>query len=112
MEGVQIQKSLSQTLDVCNYKLSPNIYTCLHVLIIMPESIAAVERSHSSLKIVKSRLQPRMGEGRLNALMLLCVHKDMKLDYSRIIDLYAKKISTANEIPKPTSRKIGEYFNP
>ena len=28
-EGVQIPSSLSQTLDVCNYKLFPNIYTCL-----------------------------------------------------------------------------------
>ena len=91
MEGVQIPKSSSQTLDVCKYKLFPNIYTCLHVLLIMPVSTAAVERSHSHLKIVKSKLQSTMGEGRLNALMLLCVHKDIKLDYDKIIDLYAKK---------------------
>ena len=71
----------------------------------MPESIAAVERSHSSLKIVKSRLQPRMGEGRLNALMLLCVHKDMKLDYSRIIDLYAKKYPQQMRFLNPLQEK-------
>ena len=51
-EGILIPNSLSQTLDVCNYKLFPNVYICLHVLSVMPVSTAAVERSHSSLKIV------------------------------------------------------------
>ena len=32
VEGIQLPNSLSQTLDVCNYKLFPNVYTCLHVL--------------------------------------------------------------------------------
>ena len=104
-EGVQIPKSLSQTLDVCNYKLFPNIYTCLHILPIMPVSTAAVERSHSCLKIVKSKLQSRMGEGRLNDLMLLCVHKDIKLDYNRIIDLYAKKYPRQMRFSNPLQEK-------
>ena len=104
-EGVQIPKSLSQTLDVCNYKLFPNIYTCLHVLLIMPVSTALVERSHSCLKIVKSKLQSRMGEGRLNALMLLCMHKDIKLDFNRIIDLYAKKYPRRMRFSNPLQEK-------
>ena len=104
-EGVQIPSSLSQTLDVCNYKLFPNIYTCLHVLLIMPVSTAAVERTHSSLKIVKSKLQSRMGEGRLNALMLLYVHKDIKLDYNRIINRYAKKYPLQMRFSNPLQDK-------
>ena len=51
---------------------------------IIPVSTATVEQSHSGLKIVKSRLQSTRGEGRLNALMLLHVHKDIILDYGRI----------------------------
>ena len=43
VEGIQLPNSLSQT--------------CLHVLLVMPVSTAAVERSHSSLKIVKLKLQ-------------------------------------------------------
>ena len=102
VEGIELPNSLSQTLDVCNYKLFPNVYTCLHVLLVMPVSTAAVERSHSSLKIVKSKLQSRMGEGRLNALMLLYIHKDIILDYNRIIDRY--EVSTPHEILKSTAR--------
>ena len=104
-EGVQIPSSLSQTLDVCIYKPFPNIYTCLHVLLIMPVSTAAVERSHSSQKIVKSKLQSRMGEGRLNALMLLYVHKDIKLDYNKIIDRYAKKYPHQMKFSNPLQDK-------
>ena len=74
----------------------------------MPVSTAAVERRHSSLKIVKSKLQSRMGEGRLNALILLYVHKDIKLDYNRIIDRYAKKYPHPNEILKPIARQVKE----
>ena len=39
VEGIQLPNSLSQTLDVCNYKLFPNVYTCLHVLLVMPVSV-------------------------------------------------------------------------
>ena len=104
-EGILIPNSLSQTLDVCNYKLFPNVYTCLHVLSVMPVSTAAVERSHSSLKIVKSKLQSRMGEGRLNALMLLYVHKDIELDYNKIIDRYAKKYPRRMRFSNPLQDK-------
>ena len=31
-----------------------------------------------------------MGEDRLNALLLLYVHRDIKLDYDKIIDDYAR----------------------
>ena len=104
-EGILIPNSLSQTLDVCNYKLFSNVYTCLHVLSVMPVSTAAVERSHSSLKIVKSKLQSRMGEGRLNALMLLYVHKDIELDYNKIIDRYAKKYPRRMRFSNPLQDK-------
>ena len=105
VEGIQLPNSLSQTLDVCNYKLFPNVYTCLHVLLVIPVSTAAVERSHSSMKIVKSKLQSRMGEGRLNVLMLLYVHKDIKLDYNRIIDRYAKKYPRHMRFSNPLQDK-------
>ena len=58
---------------------------------IIPVSTATVEQSHSGLKIVKSKLQSTMGEGRLNALMMLYVHKDITLDYGKIIDIYANR---------------------
>ena len=71
----------------------------------MPVSTAAVERSHSNLKIVKSKLQSRMGEGRLNALMLLYIHKDIELDYNKIIDRYAKKYPHRMRFSNPLQDK-------
>ena len=105
VEAIQLPNSLSQTLDVCNYKLFPNVYTCLHVLLVMPVSTAAVERSHSSLKIVKSKLQSRMGEERLNALMLLYVHKDIILDSNRIIDRHTKEYPCHMRFSNPLQDK-------
>ena len=83
----------------------PNVYTCLHVLLVMPVSTAAAERSHSSLKIVKSKLLSRIGEGRLNALMLLYVHKDIELDYNKIIDRYTKKYPCHMRFSNPLQDK-------
>ena len=71
----------------------------------MPVSTAAVERSHSSLKIVKSKLQSRMGEGRLNTLMLLYIHKDIELDYNKITDRYAKKYLRRMRFSNPLQDK-------
>ena len=50
-----------------------------------------VERSNSSLRLAKSVFRSSMGEDRLNALLLLFIHKDVALDYDAIIADYAKR---------------------
>ena len=52
-----------------------------------------VERSNSSLHFVKSGFRSAMREDRLNALLLVFIHKDIALDYDAIIDdyMYAKR---------------------
>ena len=55
---------------------------------IAPVLGATVERSNSSLRFVKSGFSSTMREDRLNALLLLFVHKDIALDYDAIIDDY------------------------
>ena len=37
-----------------------------------------------------------MGEERLNALSLVCIHRDILLDYDKIIDIYASSIIYAH----------------
>ena len=59
---------------------------------------------------MKSRLQSTMGEGRLNALMLLHVHKDIILDYGRITDIYANRYPHQNEILKSFGKDINCSF--
>jgi len=58
---------------------------------IAPVTSATVERGNSSLRFVKSGFGSTMREDRLNALLLLFIHKDIALDYDEIIDDYAKR---------------------
>jgi hypothetical protein len=50
----------------------------------LPVSTATIERSHSSLKSIKAKQRPIIGEERLNALILLYIHKDIMLNYGTI----------------------------
>ena len=72
---------------------------------VSPVSTAVVECSHSALKIVKSKMQSTMQEGRLNALMMLYVHKDIKLNYNKIIDIYANKFPCRMRFSNPLEAK-------
>ena len=58
---------------------------------IAPVTSVTVERSNSSLRLVKSGFRSTIGEDGLNALLLLFIHKDIALDYDAIIDDYAKR---------------------
>ena len=58
---------------------------------IAPVTSATMEHSNSSLHLVKSGFRSTMREDRLNALLLLFIHKDIALDYDAIIDDYAKR---------------------
>ena len=41
--GVHIPQTLKDSLNSCDERLFPNIYTCLHLLVIIPVSTATVE---------------------------------------------------------------------
>lgn len=71
--------------------LFPNITTILNLLSLTSVTSSSTERANSSLKFIKSAMRSTMGEERLNALMLLYIHRDIKLDYDKIIDDYASQ---------------------
>ena len=81
---------LQETLKACSSSLYPNTHTILQLLLITPITSATVEHSNSSLRFVKNVYRSTMGEERLNALLLLFVHKDIPLEYGAIVDDYAK----------------------
>ena len=89
--SVGVPSNLECSLEACNQKLFPNIYKCLHLLMIIPLSTATTECSHSFLQVMKTKLQSTMGQNRLNTLMLLYIHKDIPLNYNKIIDLYVNR---------------------
>ena len=82
--------TLQTSLAACEQKLFSNIFLCLYLLMVVPVS-TATERSHSGLQIVKTKLESTMGQQRLHALMLLYIHKDILINYPKIIDIYANR---------------------
>ena len=83
--------TLQDTLKACNESLFPNVHTILRLLSITPVTSATVERSNSSLRFVKNVYRSTMAEDRLNALLLLFIHKDISLDYSAIVNIFASR---------------------
>ena len=63
----------------------------MSVLMCAPATSASVERAHSVLKLIKNPRRSTMGQGRFNSLALLYIHRDIQLDYDRIIDAFAAK---------------------
>ena len=82
--------TLQDTLKGFSATLYPNMYTILRLLMVTPVISASVERSNSSLRFVKNVYRSTMGEERLNALLLLFIHKDIPLNYYSIIDEYVR----------------------
>jgi len=83
--------TLQETLKACSSSLYPNVHTILRLLLITPVTSATVERSNSSLHFVKNVYRSTMGDERLNALLLLFIHKDIPLNYNAVVDEYAKR---------------------
>ena len=100
--------TLQTSLAACEQKLFPNIFLCLYLLMVVPVSTAATERSHSGLQIVKTKLQSTMGQQRLNALMLLYIHKDIQINYPNIIDIYANRYPRRMLLKNPLAEEQEE----
>jgi len=62
----------------------------LQIFATFPVTTATGERSFSALKLIKTYLRTSMQEDRLNASALLYINKDIKLDYSQVIDQFAQ----------------------
>uniref|UniRef100_H3B3J7 HAT C-terminal dimerisation domain-containing protein n=1 Tax=Latimeria chalumnae TaxID=7897 RepID=H3B3J7_LATCH len=82
------QNALKHLSDSATSRLYPNICSILHVILVSPTTTATVERANSSLKFIKNKYRSTMTEGRLNALILMFVHRDIKLDVEKIIDMF------------------------
>ena len=50
-----------------------------------------IEKKANSALHLRTVFQSIVGEERLNALSLVCIHRDIFLDYDKIIDIYASK---------------------
>ena len=49
------------------------------------------KKANSTLQHLRTDFRSMMGEERLNALSLVCIHRDIFLDHNKIIGIYASK---------------------
>ena len=68
-----------------------NMFKNIHIILLCPVTSAGVERANSSLRYTKNVYRSTMLEERLNALILLFVHRDIHPDYDKIINIYGTK---------------------
>ena len=78
-----IQKNISQ--------MFPNITRIISILLTTSATSATVERANSALRNIKIDFRSSMSEDRFKALILLYVHRDIKLNFDEVIDMYARK---------------------
>lgn len=86
-----LPSTLVKTLKVCNSDMFPNIHVFLRVLCTLPITTAEVERTNSSLKLLKNYMRTTMGAERLNGLAFMKIHSDIPVDIEAAVDSYALK---------------------
>ena len=78
-----------------------NIVRIFSIILTTPATSASVERANSALRYVKTDFRSTMLEGRLNALLLLYLHSDIKLDYKKNYSHVCYALSEKNGFKKP-----------
>ena len=86
---VKVLKSYS----VAEREIFSEVMTLVKLVLINPATNAISERSFSAMRRLKTYLRSTMGQKRLNAIMLLHVHKDMT-DKVSVIEMANKFCTT------------------
>ena len=86
--------SIALALKHCDISLFPNLHVLFKVFISMPVTSCTAERSFSKLRLLKTDMRSVMVEDRLNGLALMAIHKEIKLDYEKILNLYCMEYDT------------------
>ncbi|CAF3245606.1 unnamed protein product [Rotaria sp. Silwood2] len=86
---------MNDLLIKCDRILYSNIHYLLVFLATPPVTTSSAERAFSSIKRIKTYCRSTMVEQRLNGLAAAFIHKNVEIDANKILDLFAKKASTA-----------------
>ena len=104
-EKAEKPKILSATLEHSTQKninqMFPKIVRILSIILTTLATSASVQRANSALRHLKIDFWSTMSEDRFNVLLLLYVHRDIKLDYKNIIDMYTMRYSRIMVLKKP-----------
>ena len=83
--------NLQESMNATSSSMPQNLFLIFHLLMLISVTSAGVERANSTLKLVQTIKQSTTHQDRLNALVLLHVHKDNRLDIQAIIDKNKRK---------------------
>ena len=88
-----LPKTAMATLQACRKELYPNIHTLLRIVCTLPVTSCECERSFSSLRRLKTFSRSTMGEGRLNSLALMYIHRALARQCSidELVSTFARK---------------------
>ncbi|XP_067118864.1 52 kDa repressor of the inhibitor of the protein kinase-like [Centruroides vittatus] len=99
-----ISGNVNSPLEILNfikindlYTIMPNLWTTLKILLTIPVTVAACERSFSKLKLIKTYLRSTMTNERLNSLAILSIEKEVEKNINmteniqKFADLKARK---------------------
>ena len=89
------------------HQMFSNIVKILSIIPATPATSASVERANSALRYVKTHFRSThsLSEDRFNALLLLYLHSDSKLDYKKIVDMYAMRYAKRMVLKNPLTEQ-------
>ena len=83
----------------------PNITKVIHWMLLTSTSVtsSSVERANFSLRFLNCYLRTNMSEERFNALILLFLHRDIKIDIEEVIKHFYKALPMRMLLENPIS---------
>ncbi len=72
----------------------PNLARLAAILIVLPVTTATVERTFSSMKLIKTQLRNRMGENTLEYAMRICIEGPDQLSHETLEDILDHYVQT------------------
>ena len=88
--GKKEKPSAIKALNMCRAEMFPNISKLLKILCVLPVSTAEPERFFSKLEKTLTCLRARMGEERLESLIMLQVHRNRTPSVDEVINTFAE----------------------
>ena len=82
-----------------------NIVRILSIVLTTPTTSTSVERANSALRYLKTDFRSTVSEDTFNTLLLLYVRRDIKLDYKKMIDMYAMRYPRRTVLKKPLTEQ-------
>ncbi|XP_050054933.1 52 kDa repressor of the inhibitor of the protein kinase-like [Aphis gossypii] len=83
--------SALDALSKCNPDFYKNVYTLLHILVVLPVTSCEAERTFSSLKRIKNYLRNTNSENRLNGLANLNIHREVPVTVEEVINILSEE---------------------